>query len=86
MKRPLLVVCLILLCLALAGCLPGSADQVSVTRPAVTETIAATTVPILPTTEEPTPEPSPYRCPRQRLFPPKPLSCQPHPCARMSII
>ena len=69
MKRPLLVVCLILLCLALAGCLPGSADQVSVTRPAVTETIAATTVPILPTTEEPTPEPSPLPLPSPTAVP-----------------
>lgn len=78
MKRPLLVVFLILLCLGLAGCLPESADQVTVpvTRPAITETIAATAVP--PTTAaataapSPLPLPSPTAVPTEAVRPPAP--------------
>jgi hypothetical protein len=86
MQRPLLVVCLILLCLGLAGCLPESADQVTVpvTRPAVTETIAATAVPTLPTTEEPTAQPSPLPLPSPTDVPTQPATL-PEPPVRDAV-
>ncbi|MCA9917616.1 MAG: PD40 domain-containing protein [Anaerolineales bacterium] len=78
MKHPLLVVCLILLCLGLAGCLPESGDQVTVplTRPAIEETITETAVPTTnaAATAEPSPQPlpSPTAVPTEAPQPPAP--------------
>ena len=75
MFRPKNFIYLCLLCLGLAGCLPESADQITVeaTREQPTATIAVaeteTAVPTQPPTAEPTPEPSPLPPPAPTAVP-----------------